>query len=59
MMQRRTHPFMVKMGDFLPEYEILEKGRAPLAGSQAVLVRNGSASVTRKVDVGIIDGELR
>ena len=39
--------FVIKMEDFLPEMKVLEKGRAALAGSEAVLVIRDRTSLGR------------
>jgi hypothetical protein len=50
---------MIEMSDLLSENEVLEKRGPSFAGGQAVLIRNGAASVTGKVYVRIIDSVLR
>jgi hypothetical protein len=49
---------MVEVRNLLSKNKVLKKSGTPFAGSQAVLIRNGAASVACKVDVGIVDSEL-
>ena len=50
--------FVVKMEDFLPEVEIFDERRSPLADLQSVLVVSHRAALSRRQDLGVTLGDL-